>query len=124
MLQENLESHIKRCPLLKQAQSLSLRPFYQKGINAGDDDEERISPDLHKTVLPSNDPSTQSDHVSSEMKRNAVYGLTLPQFCGLIDKIKSLHESICKDIQDSFQIREACDEWIRRKEGRYYPVFC
>ncbi|KAL9360253.1 hypothetical protein Peur_048376 [Populus x canadensis] len=46
VLKENLESHVKRCPLLKQAQSLSLQPFYQKGINAGKEEEEEEDNDI------------------------------------------------------------------------------
>ncbi|KAK4781926.1 hypothetical protein SAY86_016028 [Trapa natans] len=121
VLQDNLESHVKRCPLLKQAQSLSLYPYFQKGINAGNDDEERVPPNLCRTALPSNYPSTSSDHASSEMKRNAVYSLTLPRFCALIDKIKTLHESISKEIRDSFRVPEACNKWIRREVDRKMP---
>ncbi|PKH55890.1 hypothetical protein CRG98_050315 [Punica granatum] len=55
------------------------------------------------------------------MKRNAVYSLSLPQFYGLIGKIKSLHESICKDIGESYKIPEACDKWIKREVDRKLP---
>lgn len=98
VLKENLESHVKRCPLLKQAQSLSLQPFYQKGINAGEEEEE--------------------DNVSSEMKRSAVYSMTVAQFCKLIKKIESVHASTCKDIWESYKVPEACNKWIKREVDR------
>ena len=41
MLIENLDWHVKRCPLLKQDQSLTLQPFHQKGINAGRDNDDQ-----------------------------------------------------------------------------------
>ncbi|KAL3604529.1 hypothetical protein D5086_005388 [Populus alba] len=103
VLKENLESHVKRCPLLKQAQSLSLQPFYQKGINAGKEEEE------------------EEDNVSSEMKRSAVYSMTVTQFCKLINKIESVHASTCKDIWESYKVPEACNMWIKREVDRKLP---
>lgn len=100
MLKENLEGHIKRCPLIKQVQSLTLQPFYQKGINAGEEED----PDLN--------------YVASELKRNAVYSLTAPEFYKLIGKVESFHALICKDIRDSFKVPEACGIWIKREIGR------
>ena len=97
VLKENLGGHVKRCPLLKQAQSLSLQPFYQKGINAGNEEEE---------------------NVSSEMKRSAVYSMTVTQFCKLINKIESVHASTCKDILESYKVPEACNMWIKREVDR------
>ncbi|KAL4598925.1 hypothetical protein ACB092_11G092200 [Castanea dentata] len=41
VLIEKLDWHVKRCPLLKQAQPLTLQPFYQKGINAGRDNDDQ-----------------------------------------------------------------------------------
>lgn len=104
VLKENLESHVKRCPLLKQAQSLSLQPFYQKGINAGKEEEEE-----------------EEDNVSSEMKRSAVYSMTVTQFCKLINKIESVHASTCKDIWESYKVPEACNMWIKREVDRKLP---
>ncbi|KAJ6334330.1 hypothetical protein OIU76_008174 [Salix suchowensis] len=101
VLKENLGGHVKRCPLLKQAQSLSLQPFYQKGINAGNEEEE--------------------DNVSSEMKRSAVYSMTVTQFCKLINKIESVHASTCKDILESYKVPEACNMWIKREVDRKLP---
>jgi len=103
VLKENLESHVKRCPLLKQAQSLSLQPFYQKGINAGKEEEEE---------------EEEEDNVSSEMKRSAVYSMTVTQFCKLINKIESVHASTCKDIWESYKVPEACSMWIKREVDR------
>lgn len=101
VLEENLQSHLKRCPFFKQAQSLSLQPFYQEGINAGKEEEEE-----------------GEQNFSSEMKRNAVHGMTLLEFSQLINKIKSVHASICSDIRDSFKIPQACDIWTNRQVDR------
>lgn len=123
MLQANLEGHLSKCPLLKQTQSLFLQPYYQKGINAGKEEvheDETIKPTRVKDVLSSNEANSCSlDSVTSEMKRNAVYNLTLPQFYELIRKIQSVHSTICKDIRESCKIPEACDIWIKRDVDRY-----
>ncbi|KAL3348307.1 hypothetical protein AABB24_021792 [Solanum stoloniferum] len=103
VLEENLQSHLKRCPFFKQAQSLSIQPFYQEGINAGKEEEEG------------------GQNFSSEMKRNAVHGMTLFEFSQLINKIKSIHASICSDIGDSFKIPQACDIWTNRQVDRGLP---
>ncbi|OIV94111.1 hypothetical protein TanjilG_29211 [Lupinus angustifolius] len=118
VLEQNLKGHVKRCPLLKQAQSLSLQPFYQKGINAGSDgeeqeEEERLGVDGSRLPIMT---------VSSEMKRNAVNKMSVTEFCNLIDKIESLHELLCKDIQDSFHMPDVCSLWIKtRVEERKLP---
>lgn len=93
VLESNLENHLRRCPLLKHKNSLSLQPFYQKGINGGDEED---------------------DDVSSESKRMAVHSITAPELFKLIEKIKSVHSSICNDIQDSYNVPEACRIWINR----------
>lgn len=115
VLQENLGWHVKRCPFLKQARSLSLQPFYQKGINAGDEEDEDGGP------LGNSLPGHPDNVTTSEMKRNAVHGLSVPEFCSLIDKIKSLHESMCRDIRDSFKVTDACDVWIKGQVDRKLP---
>lgn len=102
MLEENLESHLKRCPLLKQTQSLSLQPFYEKGINAGTDSS---------TIGVSN--------ITSEMKRNAVYAMTVAEFSKLISKIKCIHATICTCIPDSFKDPQACGIWTNRQVDRF-----
>lgn len=93
VLESNLENHLRRCPLLKHKNSLSLQPFYLKGINGGD---------------------VEDEDVSSESKRMAVHSLTAPELIKLIEKIKSVHASIGKDIQDSYNVPEACRIWINR----------
>lgn len=112
MLEANLESHLNRCPLLKQTQSLSRQPFYQKGINAGREDdyqeeekEEKISP--------------EDSTFTSEMKRNTVYSMSVPKFLDLIAKIKSVHASICSSIPDSYKVPEACSIWTNREVDKY-----
>lgn len=66
VLSENLEGHMKRCPLLKQAQSLSSQPFYQKGINGGKDDEDEG--DEKGAAAPT---LASLENATSLMKRNA-----------------------------------------------------
>ncbi|MCH84320.1 tRNA guanosine-2'-O-methyltransferase TRM13-like protein, partial [Trifolium medium] len=63
-----------------------------------------------------NDSRLVTMTVSSEMKRNALHRMNVPEFCNLIEKIESVHESLCKDIQDSFQMPEVCSLWIKSKE--------
>lgn len=99
VLEENLQSHLKRCPFYKQAQSLLLQPYYQEGINAGKEQQ-------------------GDQNFSSEMKRNAVHSMTPFQFSQLINKIKSVHASLCNDIRDSFKIPQACDIWTNRQVDR------
>lgn len=105
MLDENMEGHIKKCPLLKQTQILSVQPYYQKGINQGRDDS---APDKLE----------QESDFTSEKKRNWVYNMTVPQFSELLSKIRSLHCSICKDIGFSYRVPHACDLWIKRQIDR------
>ncbi|KAK8973253.1 hypothetical protein V6N11_013239 [Hibiscus sabdariffa] len=106
VLQENLGGHVKRCPVVKQAQSLSTQPFYQKGVNAGKEDEQQE----HETV-----------NVTSEMKRNAVYSLSIPEFFEVIRKIELVHARICNDIKESYKIPEACGLWIKGEVDRNVP---
>lgn len=105
-------------------QSLTLQPFYQKGINAGKEaDQEELEtfrPEGADDLESSNDPASGSlDNILSEMKRNAVYSMTVIDFYKLIEKIEHVHESICKDIQDSYKVPEACGIWIKREVDRY-----
>lgn len=98
---------------MKQVQTLALQPFYQKGINAGveeDYPEEEESTKLSKVET--------LDCVASEFKRNAVYSMTVPEFYKLVSKIESVHSLICKDIRDSYKIPEACGIWIKREVDR------
>lgn len=110
VLKQNLKGHVKRCPLLKQVQSLSDQPFYDKGINAGSDGEEETS-GVDDSRLP-------TMTVSSEMKRNTLHEMSVAEFCNLIEKIEFLHESLCKDIEDSVQRPEVCRLWIKRVGDR------
>ncbi|KAL3827745.1 hypothetical protein ACJIZ3_016547 [Penstemon smallii] len=106
VLEENLESHLNRCPLLKQANSLHRQPFYQEGINAGREEEQT---------------STKDCIFTSEMKRNAVYAMPVPEFSNLIAKIKSVHASICNCIPVSYKIPEACSIWTSRQVDKKIP---
>ncbi|KAL8094434.1 uncharacterized protein LOC141693421 [Apium graveolens] len=103
VLEENLEGHLKKCPFIKYAKSLSLLPYYSKGINSGEEGNEVV------------------DYVTSEMKRKAVNGMTAKELSELISKIKSVHASICNDIQDSHKIPEACGVWTNHEIDRKLP---
>lgn len=122
VLKENLDGHIKRCPFLKQLQSLSIQSFYQKGINAGEDEDDPIEEEIIKGIkvedlaLPI---AGSLDHIASEMKRKTVYGMNVPEFCNLIGKIESIYESMSKDVKESYKIPEACGMWIKRQVDRY-----
>ncbi|KAK3034668.1 hypothetical protein RJ639_033623 [Escallonia herrerae] len=105
VLRENCESHLRKCPLLKHAQSLSVQPFYQKRINGGKDEKD----------------AEDFDGISSEMKRKAVYSLTLSELYKLISKIKSIHASLRGDIQDSHKIPDSCDIWVNQEVDRKLP---
>ncbi|KAL8054592.1 hypothetical protein ABFX02_04G002600 [Erythranthe guttata] len=110
VLEENLDSHLSRCPLLKQTQSLTSQPFYQRGINGGREDEEEEENAACKDSI-----------FTSEMKRNAVYAMSAPKFLELIAKIKSVHSSICSKIPESYKIPEACSIWTKTQVDRKVP---
>lgn len=112
MLQENLEGHLRRCPLLKQVESLTHQPFYQKGINAGKEERETLN------IVADEPKSGAFNNILSEMKRT-VYSMSVPDFQKLIEKIESVHKSICKDIRESYKIPDACGMWIKREVDRY-----
>ena len=90
---------------------MSTQPFYQKGVNAGKEEEL----EEQETLIPT---SGSFDNVTSEMKRNIVYSLNIPEFFKLIRKIESVHDQICKDIKDSYKIPEACGIWIKSEVDR------
>ncbi|XP_013735346.2 tRNA:m(4)X modification enzyme TRM13-like isoform X2 [Brassica napus] len=109
VLQENLESHVKRCPLLKQNVALSGQVFYQKGINAGNQEEEEENIGSCYSV------------VTSEMKRSLVYGMSVSTFHQLVKKIEEVHGGICNDIEDSHLSPEACNIWFNKEIDRKLP---
>lgn len=87
---------------------MSVQPFYQKGINAGSDGEqEEEESGVDDSRLP-------TATISSEMKRKALHSMSVPEFCTLIEKIESFHDSLCKDVQESVQMPEVCRLWIKR----------
>lgn len=128
VLQENLDGHLKRCPFVKQALSLSNQPFYRRGINGGKESDEGVGNERGSlTPAPFQDfgsldglISGSLDNVSSEMKRNAVQSMAVSVFLDLIKKIESVHGLVCKDIVDSYKIPEACNVWIKREVDRYF----
>ncbi|PON88758.1 S-adenosyl-L-methionine-dependent methyltransferase [Trema orientale] len=97
-------------------------PRFLKGINSGieegpEEDETKRPAKVGNLALADNNNSDSRflDHVTSEMKRNAVHSMSLAEFCKLIEKIESVHESVCRDIRDSYKIPEACGIWIKRE---------
>ncbi|KAM0957704.1 hypothetical protein ACFX2A_026327 [Malus domestica] len=101
VLGENLEAHVRRCPLPKQVESLTHQPFYQKGINAGEEDDhdeiESLGVEGTGDLALSNGPVLGAvDNIVSEMKRNA-------------------------DIGESYKVTEACGMWIKREVDRKLP---
>ncbi|KAL2486676.1 methyltransferase [Abeliophyllum distichum] len=122
VLEENLEGHLNRCPLLKQAQSLSRQPYYQKGVNAGhDDDDEEEEEEEEEEEKNLQSSGVKDSSVTSEMKRNAVYAMTVTEFSKLIARIKSVHATVCNDIRDSFKILETCSIWTNREVDKKLP---
>ncbi|EPS62892.1 hypothetical protein M569_11896, partial [Genlisea aurea] len=103
VLEENLKSHLNRCPLLKQSQFLTRQPFYRKGINS---------------IMGNDDPAPI---VTSEMKRNAVHSMPEAHFLELVAKIKACHASICNGIRDSYLIPKACGIWTNREVDKKMP---
>ncbi|KAI3905295.1 hypothetical protein MKX01_039986 [Papaver californicum] len=111
ILGENVEAHIKVCPFFKQAQSLVLQPFYKKGINSGREEDSVLE----------NVENVSGDIITSEMKRNAVYKMTVFEFYELIGKIEAVYTSTCSDIRESFKEPEACGIWMNREVDRSIP---
>ncbi|KAI3977283.1 hypothetical protein MKX01_030909 [Papaver californicum] len=101
ILGENVEAHIKVCPFFKQAQSLTLQPFYKKGSNSGRQKDFKLE----------NIENVSGDIITSEMKRNAVYKMT----------IEAVYMSTCSDIRESFKEPEACRIWMNREVDRNIP---
>nr|CAD1821890.1 unnamed protein product [Ananas comosus var. bracteatus] len=98
--QENLDSHVKRCPLRKQAEALEAQPYYSETINAGDPDEITVS---------------------SAAKRSAIYNLSVLEFYDLVDKIRSVHSAAATALQDSYVVPEACEAWLKGQIDRRLP---
>lgn len=112
ILQENLDAHVKRCPMQKQVQALQMQPFFKKGVNSGKDDESEANFSCSK-------PCSESSDITSEMKRNAIYQMSVPEFSELLKKIQSIHSSIFSNIQDSYAMPEACNRWLKKQVDRY-----
>ncbi|KAE8696998.1 peroxidase 5 [Hibiscus syriacus] len=100
VLQENLGGHLKRCPIVKQAQSLSTQPFYQKGVNVGKEDEQQ---------------DQETENVTSEIKRNAVYSLNISEFFEVIRKIESVHARIVMILKNLIRYLKLVAYGLREK---------
>uniref|UniRef100_A0A0E0KL58 tRNA:m(4)X modification enzyme TRM13 n=1 Tax=Oryza punctata TaxID=4537 RepID=A0A0E0KL58_ORYPU len=101
VLEENLEAHVGKCPLKKQAAALAAQPFYSKGINSGGGEG--------------------GGGVTSAAKRAAVHKLTEDELRALIEKIKSAHALAAVAMCDSFLVTDACDKWMRNQVDRKVP---
>lgn len=120
ILQENLDAHVKRCPMQKQVQALQMQPFFKKGVNSGKDDEiEGLSSKSAEANFSCSKPCSESSDITSEMKRNAIYQMSVPEFSELLKKIQSIHSSISSNIQDSYAMPEACNRWLKKQVDRY-----
>ncbi|XP_051141621.1 uncharacterized protein LOC127258711 [Andrographis paniculata] len=115
VLEGNLPSHLNRCPLKKQAQSLSRQPYYQRGINAGKEDMGEGEAGEETTATP------KDSNFTSEMKRALVHAMPVSKFIGLIAKIKSAHASICTIIRDSYMVPQSCSIWTDREVDKKLP---
>jgi tRNA:m4X modification enzyme len=98
VLEENLEAHVGKCPLKKQAAALAAQPFYSKGINSGGGEG--------------------GGGVTSAAKRALVHKLTKDELRALIEKIKLAHASAAMAMRDSFLVTDACDNWMRNQVDR------
>ncbi|XP_026457235.1 tRNA:m(4)X modification enzyme TRM13 homolog isoform X1 [Papaver somniferum] len=112
ILGENVEAHIKVCPFFKQAQSLMLQPFYKKGINSGREEDSVLGNVEEVGTL----VNGSEDIITSVMKRNAVYKMTVFEFYELIRKIEAVYVLTYSDIRESFKEPEACGIWMNREE--------
>ncbi|KAF5206813.1 Kinesin, partial [Thalictrum thalictroides] len=95
---------------------LRLQPFYKKGINGGWNENSSDIGRMDKSLF-----NGVSEIITSHMKRSAVYKMTVSEFLGLINKIKSIHSFICSDLQDSYKIPEACSLWMKREVDGKLP---
>uniref|UniRef100_A0A0D9W116 tRNA:m(4)X modification enzyme TRM13 n=1 Tax=Leersia perrieri TaxID=77586 RepID=A0A0D9W116_9ORYZ len=98
VLEENLETHVSKCPFKKQAAALAAQPFYSKGIN-----------------------SRGGEGVTSAAKRATVHRLTEDELRALIEKIKSVHGAAAVAMRDSHLVTDACDKWMRNQADRKVP---
>ncbi|XP_078445079.1 methyltransferase isoform X2 [Wolffia australiana] len=101
VLKRDIESHIPRCPKRKNALKLEAQPFYKKGINCGGGDG-------------------TAEFRKSNAKKNDIYQLSVPDFLGLIKKIKALHSAISEEVlplRESFILSEPCRQWIEGERG-------
>ncbi|KAL6636586.1 hypothetical protein ACP70R_024158 [Stipagrostis hirtigluma subsp. patula] len=101
VLEENLEAHVGKCPLKKQATALAAQPYYSKGVNSGGGEAGR--------------------GVTSAEKRAAVYWLTEEEFRGLLGKIRSVHAAAAVAMRESYLITDACDKWMKGQVDRKVP---
>ncbi|KAL6893762.1 hypothetical protein ACP4OV_007860 [Aristida adscensionis] len=101
VLEENLEAHVGKCPLKKQATALAAQPYYSRGVNSGGGEAGRF--------------------VTSAEKRSAVYRLTEEEFRALLGKIRSAHASAAAAMWESYLITDACDKWMKGQVDRKVP---
>ncbi|KAL5218706.1 hypothetical protein ABZP36_019390 [Zizania latifolia] len=101
VLEENLEAHVSKCPLKKQAAVLAEQPFYSKGINSAGGEGR--------------------GGVTSAAKRAAVHRLTEDELRALIEKIRSVHKAASVAMRESYLVTDACDKWMRNQVDRKVP---
>lgn len=128
ILQEDVVAHVKKCPFVKQIEELKSKPYYEKCINSGSDEEDssrlRSLSEFQEKCFPSGEAERiRSDNdVCSEMKRKAIFAMSGQEFHALLEKIQSAHSAICENnIQDSYLLPDACDKWFNAKLDRRLP---
>ncbi|KAL4203045.1 hypothetical protein AMTRI_Chr02g266580 [Amborella trichopoda] len=142
ILPENLDAHVKKCPLHKQVEALKMQSFYKKGINSGRDVpfvDRSITPHIEvadtiasrtsemlgcakcsESALYAKD-CPESPNVSSEMKKKEIYEMSEQEFLSLLNKITSIHSSIASNIEDSYIVPESCSCWLSKQLDRQLP---
>ncbi|KAF3778012.1 tRNAm(4)X modification enzyme [Nymphaea thermarum] len=143
ILLENLEAHTRKCPLYKQVLALKSQSFYTKGINAGVEDEDgdaSLSDPVSCTFTASksifseynillddnedNELSVTSSRdliITSDMKRRAIYKMSIADFLALLSKIKSIHQAIFLNIEVSSVMPAACSRWLKKELKQALP---
>lgn len=83
---------------------LEAQPFYQKGVNSGED--------------------ATTPFVTSEQKRNAIYKMSIDEFRRLLMKIKNIHSSITlsNKMTDSYVEMDVCGDWAKKRQKEQYAI--
>ncbi|KAL6008751.1 hypothetical protein ACLOJK_021977 [Asimina triloba] len=110
-----------------------MQPFYKKGVNGGKDEDSVMYVDAAviaskevENPVPSTSTlksSSEPSNISSEMKRDAIYKMSTPEFFDLLKRIKLIHGSVVQNIKESYTVPKACDKWRTKQLDRYELSF-